>query len=138
MTAALMSTLPLERAGAGSAVTNTVRQTGSLLGIAVGGTIMSIVYRRGIEVWLHGQPGPVREQARVSAERARRAATAIHQPVLAHAVDDAFIHAMHVSAVWTMLIALSGAVLLVTALRPARKPTGVPRDSVPGRMSGTL
>lgn len=80
VTAALMSTLPLKRAGAGSAVTNTVRQTGSLLGIAVGGAIMSITYRREIEASLHEMPGPVLEQARVSAEQARHAATAIHQP----------------------------------------------------------
>jgi len=44
-------------------------------------------------------------------------------PPLAHAADDAFIHAMHVSAGGTMLIALFGAVLLVLAPRPARKPT---------------
>ncbi|MEN3269274.1 MFS transporter [Pseudonocardia sp.] len=123
VTAALMSTLSLERAGAGSSVTNTVRQTGSLLGIAVGGAIMSITYRREIEASLHEMPGPVQEQARVSAEQARHAATAIHQPALAHAADDAFIHAMHVSAVWTMLIALFGAAVLVIALRPTRNPT---------------
>ncbi|MGW7003719.1 hypothetical protein ACWGCW_13040 [Streptomyces sp. NPDC054933] len=56
-------------------------------------------------------------------EQARHAATATQQPALAHAADDAFIHAMHITAVWTMLIALSGAVLLVTSLRPTRKPT---------------
>jgi hypothetical protein len=95
------------------------------------------VYRRGIEVSLHDQPGPVREQARVSAEQARHAATAIQQPALAHAADAAFIHAMHVSAVWTMLIALSGAVLLVTALRPARKPTVSPgRGRLPREVPG--
>lgn len=126
VTAGLMSTLPLERAGAGSAVINTVRQTGSLLGIAAGGTIMSIVYRRGIEASLRDQPRPVRDQAQVSAEQARHAAAATHQPALAHAADNAFIHAMHVSAAWTMLIALSGAALLVTALRPARQPAEVP------------
>ncbi|MFD7834094.1 hypothetical protein [Streptomyces sp. NPDC059761] len=42
MTAALINSLPLERAGAGLAVTNTVRPAGSVIGIAVGGTIMSI------------------------------------------------------------------------------------------------
>ncbi|MDL4773546.1 MFS transporter [Actinomadura xylanilytica] len=123
VTAALMSTLPLERAGAGSAVTNTVRQTGSVLGIAIGGTIMSITYRRAIEASLHDLPGPARDQARISAEQARHAAAAIDRPGLAHAADDAFIHAMHVGTVWTMLIALSGAAVLVIALRPARKPT---------------
>ena len=102
-------------------LTDTVRQTGSLLGIAVGGTIMSIAYRRGIEPALHDYPGPVRERARISAEQARHAATALHRPSLAHAADDAFVHAMNVSAIWTMLIALRGAAVLMTALRPARK-----------------
>ncbi|MBT2383392.1 MFS transporter [Streptomyces sp. ISL-11] len=124
VTAALISSLPLERAGAGSAVTNTVRQTGSVIGIAVGGTIMSIVYRRAIEPSLSDVPGPVQERARVSAEQARHVATAIHRPALARAADDAFIHAMHVGAVWIMLIALFGAAVLVIALRPAGRPTG--------------
>ncbi|MFD3418289.1 MFS transporter [Streptomyces decoyicus] len=128
VTAALISSLPLERAGAGSAVTNTVRQTGSVIGIAVGGTIMSIVYGRAIEPSLSDVPGPVQDQARVSAEQARHVATAIHRPALAHAADDAFIHAMHVGAVWIMLIALSGAAVLVIALRPAGKPTGLVRE----------
>ncbi|MCT2590747.1 MFS transporter [Streptomyces sp. N2-109] len=125
VTAALISSLPLERAGAGSAVTNTVRQTGSVIGIAVGGTIMSIVYRRAIESSLSDVPGPVQDQARVSAEQARHAATSIDRPALARAADDAFIHAMHVGAVWIMLIALFGAAVLVIALRPAGKPTGL-------------
>lgn len=118
VTSALMNTLPLERAGAGSAVTSTVRQSGGLLGIAAGGTIMSIAYRRGIEGSLRGYPTPVQDQARVSAEQARRAATVIHRPELARAADDAFISAMHVSAACTMLIALCGAAVLVIALRP--------------------
>ncbi|MEU5540947.1 hypothetical protein AB0G85_00850 [Streptomyces sioyaensis] len=44
VTAALISDLPWEQAGAGSAVTDTVRRTGRVIGIAVGGTIMSIMY----------------------------------------------------------------------------------------------
>ncbi|MBM7167670.1 MFS transporter [Streptomyces sp. G44] len=119
VTAALISSLPLERAGAGSAVTNTVRQTGSVIGIAVGGTIMSIVYRRAIEPSLSAAPAPVRDRARVSAEQARHVATETHRPALARAADDAFVHAMHVGAVWVMLIALLGAAVLVIALRPA-------------------
>ena len=123
VTAALISTLPLDRAGAGSAVTNTVRQTGSVIGIAVGGTIMSIVYRRAIEPSLSDVPGPLQDRARVSAEQARHVATALHRPALAHAADDAFVHAMHVGAAWIMLIALLGAAVLAIALRPAEKPT---------------
>ncbi|MGW7412021.1 MFS transporter [Streptomyces sp. NPDC054863] len=118
VTAALISSLPLERAGAGSAVTNTVRQTGSVIGIAVGGTIMSIVYRRAIEPSLSEVPGPVQDRARVSAEQARHIATTTDRPALAHAADDAFLHAMHVGAVWIMLITLLGAAVLTIALRP--------------------
>ncbi|CAM5451208.1 MFS transporter OS=Streptomyces alboniger OX=132473 GN=CP975_33540 PE=4 SV=1 [Streptomyces alboniger] len=120
VTAALISSLPLERAGAGSAVTNTVRQTGSVIGIAVGGTLMSLAYRRAIEPALDGVPEPVREQARVSAEQARHAAAATHRPALAHAADDAFLHAMRVGAVWVMCVALVGAAVLALALRTTR------------------
>ncbi|MFF4318890.1 MFS transporter [Streptomyces sp. NPDC001568] len=124
VTAALLSDLPLERAGAGSAVTNTVRQTGSVIGIAVGGTILSIVYRRAIEPSLEGAPGPVRDQARVSAEQARHVAAAIHRPALARAADDAFIHAMHVGAGWIAVITLLGAAVLLVSLPAAGKKRG--------------
>lgn len=127
VTAALISDLPLEQAGAGSAVTNTVRQTGSVFGIAVGGTIMSIVYRGAIEPSLEAAPGPVRDQARVSAEQARHVATAVHRPALAQAADDAFVHAMHVGAGWIAVVALLGAaVLLITLPTVGRKKGPVP------------
>jgi EmrB/QacA subfamily drug resistance transporter len=116
VTAAMIGNLPLEQAGAGSAVTNTVRQTGSVLGIAVGGAILSIAYRRAIEPSLGGVPGAVQDQARVSAEQARHVAAAVERPALAQAADRAFIHAMHVGAGWIAVIALLGAaVLLLTS-----------------------
>ncbi|MBD0422971.1 MFS transporter [Streptomyces sp. TRM S81-3] len=124
VTAALISDLPLEQAGAGSAVTNTVRQTGSVIGIAVGGTIMSITYRRAIEPSLEGVSGPVQDQARVSAEQARHVATTIHRPSLAQAADNAFIHAMHVGAGWIAAIALLGAAVLLITLPAAGKKKG--------------
>ncbi|MEU8892289.1 MFS transporter [Streptomyces sp. NPDC048442] len=136
VTAALISSLPLERAGAGSAVTNTVRQTGSVIGIAVGGTIMSIIYRRAIEPSLVEVPGPVQDRARVSAEQARHIATATDRPALAHAADDAFIHAMHVGAVWIMLVALFGAAVLVFALRPAGRSASTAPDPAVGERAG--
>ncbi|TCJ96730.1 MFS transporter [Nocardia alba] len=133
VTGALISILPLERAGAGSAVTHTARQTGSVIGIAVGGTIMSVAYRRAIEPSLSDVPEQVQNQARVSAEQARHVATAIHRPTLAQAADNAFIHAMHVGAGWIMLITLVGAAVLVFALRPVGKPTGLAQEPADGR-----
>jgi EmrB/QacA subfamily drug resistance transporter len=140
VTAALISDLPLEQAGAGSAVTNTVRQTGSVIGIAVGGTIMSITYRRAIEPSLEGASGAVQDQARVSAEQARHVATTVHRPSLAQAADDAFIHAMHVGAGWIAAIALLGAAVLLITLPAAGKkksPTPVPdhEEARAGRLS---
>ncbi|WP_433023288.1 MFS transporter [Kribbella sp. CA-294648] len=132
VTAALISDLPLEQAGAGSAVTNTVRQTGSVIGIAVGGTIMSIAYRRAIEPSLAGVPGPVQDQARVSAEQARHVATAIDRPVLAQAADEAFVHAMHVGAGWIAVTALLGAVVLLVILPAAGKKKAEPDDETRG------
>lgn len=55
VTGALLSTLPLEKSGAGSAITNAVRQAGSVIGIVVGGTIMSIAYRSEIRPSLVGR-----------------------------------------------------------------------------------
>ncbi|MEU6617792.1 hypothetical protein [Streptomyces parvus] len=139
VTAALISNLPLEQAGAGSAVTNTVRQTGSVIGIAVGGTITSIVYRRAVEPSLEGAPAAVREQAAVSAEQARHIAATTHQPALARAADDAFIHAMHVGAGWTAAIALLGAVVLLITLPSATGTTSGPApepDREEARTSG--
>ncbi|MEV0126389.1 MFS transporter [Streptomyces sp. NPDC050703] len=136
VTAALIGSLPLDRAGAGSAVTNTVRQTGSVIGIAVGGTLTSIAYRSAIEPSLRGVPGPVRDQARVSAEQARHAAAASHRPGLARAADDAFVHAMHVGAVWVMLVALVGAAVLAASLRSGGT-AGSPRPAGPARRTGT-
>ncbi|MFD0354230.1 hypothetical protein ACFVHW_10880 [Streptomyces sp. NPDC127110] len=109
-----------QRSGAGSAVNSTLRQTGSVLGIAGGGTITSIVYRRAIDGSLTGLPDGTRLQARVSAELARHVAAATHDTGLAAAADAAFIHAMHVGALWTAGCALAGAVVLAVGFRPDR------------------
>jgi EmrB/QacA subfamily drug resistance transporter len=129
VTTSVLGALPLERAGAGSAVANTVRQTGSVLGIATLGTIMSIVYRRGIDGALTGVPEHVRQQARISAEVTRHVARAGHRPGLAAAADRAFIHAMHVACMWTMGIALLGSLTLLITFRPERPAAPVPETN---------
>ncbi|WP_329791981.1 MFS transporter [Lentzea sp. DG1S-22] len=133
VTAALISNLSLEQAGAGSAVTNTVRQTGSVLGIAVGGTILAIAYRDAIEPALAGLPGPVQDQARVSAEQARYVAEVTGEPALAEAADDAFIEAMHLGAGWIAAIALLAAVVLLYTLPATAKKKEEPvSEEIPG------
>ena len=44
-TESIMSSLPREKAGVGSAVSNTVRQVGGALGVAVLGSVLAAVYR---------------------------------------------------------------------------------------------
>ncbi|MEX2969156.1 hypothetical protein [Streptomyces sp. C184] len=95
-----------------------------MIGIAVGGTIMSIAYRGAIEPSLSDVPEALRDSARVSAEQARHVAATLDRPTLAQAADHAFIHAMHVGAVWIMLIALFAAAVLVFALRPVGRLKG--------------
>lgn len=124
VTGVLISSLPLEQSGAGSAVTNTARQVGSVIGIAVCGTIMSIAYRGAIEPSLGDVPKGLQDSARVSAEQARHVAATAEQPALAQAADHAFIHAMHVGAVWIMFIALVATAVLTYALRPVGRRTG--------------
>lgn len=121
VTGALISSLPLEQSGAGSAVTNTARQAGSVIGIAVGGTIMSIVYRGAIEPAVGDVPAAYRDSAGVSAEQTRHVAATLDRPSLAQAADRAFIHSMHVGAVWIMIITLIATAVLVIALRPTGK-----------------
>ncbi|MEV7617886.1 MFS transporter [Streptomyces sp. NPDC089799] len=132
VTSAVLGSLPLERSGAGSAVNSTLRQTGSVLGIAVGGTITSIVYRRSIDGSLTGLPDQARDQARVSAELARHVAAATHDARLAEAADTAFLHAMHVGALWTAGFALAGAAILAIGFRPDHR-TGPAKRTEGGR-----
>ena len=48
-TESIMSALPREKAGVGSAVSNTVRQVAGALGVAVLGSVLAGVYRGEID-----------------------------------------------------------------------------------------
>jgi EmrB/QacA subfamily drug resistance transporter len=130
VTAAVMSGLAPDRAGAASAVNNTVRQGGSLLGIAIGGTIMSVVYRDTITPDLTDVPEPVRAKAEVSAEFARHAAESANRPDVADAADHAFLHAMHVASVGSMVLALAAAAALAVWF-PDPRPTEPATEAAP-------
>ncbi|MET7417518.1 MFS transporter [Dactylosporangium sp. NPDC005555] len=118
--AAVIAVLPLDRMGAGSAVNNTVRQVGSVLGIALLGTILASTYRDRIAPALAGLPPAARAAAGPSAEHTRAVAEQLHRPDLAAAADDAFVTAMHITAVTGALVALAGGVLLLLAFTARR------------------
>jgi EmrB/QacA subfamily drug resistance transporter len=132
VTAAVLGTLPLARAGAGGAVASTLRQTGSVLGIAIGGTILAIVYRHGISAAAAPLPAAPREQVETSAENARHVAALRHDPGLAHQANLAFLHAMHVGAVVSALSVATGVVVLLVGYRSAAAaPRSAPPAGVP-------
>jgi len=132
-TAAVIASLPPARIGAGSAVNNTVRQVGSLLGVAVLGTVLATAYRRGIGPSLTGLPPAERALAQPSAEATRRVALTAGRPRLLDAANDAFMHAMHVTALCAGGIALAGALGLALAFRSARASAGPAPAAGPGQ-----
>src|SRR5258708_16157555 len=62
-TEAVMSVVPRERAGSGSALTNTARQVGGALGVAVLGSIVAQAYRGQLSPHLAALPPAARNAA---------------------------------------------------------------------------
>ncbi|MEE1738446.1 MFS transporter [Streptomyces sp. BE147] len=123
VTVAVMQALPREKAGSGSAINNTFRQVGGALGVAVLGSVLSTVYRGDIEGHLAGVPAGVRDVAGESIEATLGVAAELGpagRPLVA-AANDAFIGAMHVTALGSAAVALIGA-LVVGLFLPGRPP----------------
>ncbi|MFI6524642.1 MFS transporter [Streptomyces uncialis] len=121
----IMQTLPREKAGSASALSNTFRQVGGALGIAVLGSVLSTAYRSGIEDELVSLPEGSRHAAGSSIEATLAVAGRMGADggsSLAGAARDAFLDAMHVTAVWGAGIAALGAVVTLLFL-PGRTPT---------------
>ncbi|MGW9433135.1 MFS transporter [Streptomyces decoyicus] len=135
-TVAIMQSLPLEKAGSGSALNNVFRQVGGTLGVAVLGSLLSTSYRDGIQDKLDALPG-VPAAARHAAGESIEATHGLADSMgpagrsLTAAADDAFIHAMHITALGSVVVALIGAVVAVAFLpgKMAPAPQAVePRD----------
>ncbi|MEU8625702.1 DHA2 family efflux MFS transporter permease subunit [Streptomyces sp. NPDC048669] len=123
VTVAVMQALPREKAGSGSAVNNTFRQVGGALGIAVLGSVLSAVYRGDIEGHLGGLPAAARDTAAESIEATLGVAEKMGPagaPLVA-AAHDAFLNAMHVTAISSAFVALVGAIVVALFL-PGRTP----------------
>jgi Na+/melibiose symporter-like transporter len=119
-TTVMMSTLPLARAGAGSAVQNTVRQVGGALGVAITGTVIAVVYGGQLEKAGSGLPASSLTQASGSLGAtyevvAGAAAKGVLPPdAVARALgvaNESFITAMHVATLLTAAAALVGSLV---------------------------
>ncbi len=124
-TEAVMSVVPRERAGSGSALTNTARQLGGALGVAVLGWIVAQVYRSQLSP--HAALLPAADRSAASGSiTATQAVASRFGPAglrLDGFADTAFVHAMHVTSVISAAITLAGA-LVVLAWMPGRSAAG--------------
>ncbi|MFE3139781.1 MFS transporter [Streptomyces scopuliridis] len=118
VTVAVMQALPREKAGSGSAINNTFRQVGGALGVAVLGSVLSATYRGGIEGHLGAVPAGARDAAGESIEATLGIAEKMGpagRPLISSAYD-AFLDAMHVTALGSAAVALIGAVVVALFL----------------------
>jgi EmrB/QacA subfamily drug resistance transporter len=120
-TEAVMSVVPRERAGSGSALTNTARQVAGALGVAVLGSIIAQVYRGQLSPHLGALPAAARSAATGSIAATQTAASHLGQAGvrLDGFANTAFVHAMHVTTMISAAITLIGA-LVVLAWMPGR------------------
>jgi EmrB/QacA subfamily drug resistance transporter len=151
-TESVMSTLPPQNAGAGSAANNTVRQVSGALGIAVFGSILQIVYGRQIVEALDVLPEGVRDQASRSigdtsivlgqlAQQDPAAAATARQALACGegqlcAVGNAFMTGVHVTALIAATVALIGVAIVMRFLPMKSAPMPTHRPPI-GTAHGT-
>jgi EmrB/QacA subfamily drug resistance transporter len=132
-TEAVMSVVPRERAGAGSALTNTARQVSGALGVAVLGSILAQAYRSQLSPHLAGLPASVRNAATgsITASQAVAARLGATGRDLAASADSSYVHAMHITTLISAAITLLGALVVLrwmpgrAAAAPAAQPPAV-------------
>jgi predicted MFS family arabinose efflux permease len=122
----IMATLPREKAGVGSAISNTVRQVAAALGVAVLGSVVAGVYRGEVTPAADALPaqlqGPAKESISGAYGVAPSAGPAADQ--LITAANNAFVNAMHWAAFGSTVVAVIGVVVALVWL-PRRTPAPV-------------
>jgi EmrB/QacA subfamily drug resistance transporter len=124
LTNSVMEVLPRERAGAGSALTNTARQVAVALGVAVLGSILAESYRSTLSPTLATLPAT----ARTAAGQSISATQAVAQQLgsAGHALlapaNTAFVDAMHVTTLSAAILAVLGGVVIVRWLPGRSRP----------------
>ena len=129
-TESIMSVVPREKAGAGAAVNNSVRQVGGALGVAILGSLLAASYSGHLGGAVDALPAGARAEAGQSivatleaVDQVRDQGDAEAARAAAEIVDtarEAFVSAMHVTAVATAATALLAA-LVVGIWLPGRR-----------------
>jgi len=108
------STVPPERAGAGSALLNTLRQLGSALGVAVLGPLLWSQYADSVRARLAEAPAELREAAADSLA----SGLGTGNPVATQAAGAAFLDSMHTSALVAAAVCFAALLITVLVRRP--------------------
>jgi hypothetical protein len=119
-TGAIMSAVPLDKAGVGSAVNDTTRELGAALGIAVLGTIIGSAYRSSIDLSSTELPAETREVARESiggAVSVARDLPAGEGAALLGQAQEAFVDAFRVTNTLSIALTLGAAAAVLVAFR---------------------
>ena len=114
---AVLDALPAEHAGAGTAITMTLRQTGGALGVALLGSLLAEGYADRVNT--AGLPAEAAGAARESIAGALAAATRLGEPGVAASAHAAFLHGMTLVLIATAITAGLSA-LLTTFFLPGR------------------
>ncbi len=131
-TESVMAVVPRDRGGAGSAITNTSRQVAVALGVAVLGSIVAEAYRSRLTPYLTAVPRAARLAATQSIAQTQAIAQGLSHggPVLLTAANSAFVAAMHVASLVSVVIAVLGAAATL-AWMPGRAPRAEPPGAPP-------
>ena len=121
MTAAIMSSVPTRRAGAGSAMNDATRELGAALGVAVLGSLAASRYAVSIDR-LTASLSPA-DQASAQSSLSGALQTASHLPgaagaLLTSGAEHAFVDGIHLAVTAGAILALTAAVLVWRYLPP--------------------
>ncbi|SDE25661.1 MFS transporter [Rhodococcus tukisamuensis] len=107
-----------ERAGAASAVSETAYELGVALGVAVLGSVVMAIYRRGLDVSaLSAEAGAAAHDTLGGAVAYAKSVPAEIGTQVLDAAQSAFVDGMHVAAVVTAVVLLANAVLVFRMMR---------------------
>jgi EmrB/QacA subfamily drug resistance transporter len=114
-TSAVMDVLPRERAGAGSALTNTSRQVAVALGTAVLGSILAQAYRSHLSPTLAHLPSAVQSAAgqSITATQAVAAQLGAAGRFLLSPASVSFVDSMRVTTIIGAFVSLAGALVVL-------------------------
>jgi EmrB/QacA subfamily drug resistance transporter len=114
-TTGIMASLPLRKAGVGSAVNDTTRELGGALGVAVLGSLLASRFTAALPASVLSLPAPARAAVRASLGGALGVARSLPPAVgvpLEAAAKGAYVNAMSVSLVAAAVVAVAAAVMV--------------------------